>query len=165
MVREFSVKWSLLRQECDILESSTLEETCSVVPTSLPTRTQCDYDVVETPRSMCTEVEMVMFQEVCEEVPRMVPKVECDIQMKEIELKEICVDIDIQLPREECSSKEKEQCRFEPREVIVQKCDPTVKEVCNPRSRPVCVEKCTEECSMTDKQVCMRIPQQVRPVL
>ena len=40
-----------------------------------------------------------LLQEVCEEVPRMVPEVTCDTRMKEIELKEICVDIDLQLPR------------------------------------------------------------------
>ena len=46
------------------------------------------------------------------------------------------------LPREECSTEEKEQCRFEPREVVLQKCDPTVKEVCQDKMRPVCTEKC-----------------------
>ena len=40
-----------------------------------------------------------LLQEVCDEVPRMVPEVTCDTRMKEIELKEICVDIDLQLPR------------------------------------------------------------------
>ena len=44
--------------------------------------------------------------------------------------------------REECSTEEKEQCRFEPREVVLQKCDPTVKEVCQDKMRPVCTEKC-----------------------
>ena len=46
------------------------------------------------------------------------------------------------LHREECTTEEKEQCRFEPREVILQKCDPTVKEVCQDKMRPVCTEKC-----------------------
>ena len=50
--------------------------------------------------------------------------------------------VDIQLPREECSSGQKEQCRFEPREVILQKCDPTVREECESRMKPVCTEKC-----------------------
>ena len=45
-------------------------------------------------------MEMTKFQEVCDQVPRMVPQVNCETKMKEIELKEICVDIDIQLPRE-----------------------------------------------------------------
>ena len=88
----------------------------------------------------------------------MVTEVTCDTRMKEIELKEICVDIDLQLPRsgargvsiqyleylrrEECTDVEKEQCRFEPREVILQKCDPTVKEVCQDKMKPVCTEKC-----------------------
>ena len=103
---------------------------------------QCNYNVRETPREMCTSVEMMRFTEVCDEVPRMVQKVECETRMKEIELKEICVNIDIQLPREECSSGQKEQCRFEPREVILQKCDPTVREECESRMKPVCTEKC-----------------------
>ena len=45
-------------------------------------------------------MEMTKFQEVCDQVPRMVPQVNCETKMKEIELKEICVDIDIQFPRE-----------------------------------------------------------------
>ena len=146
-----------------------------MVAQALPSRSQCSYNVRETPREMCTTVDMVSFQvdivdtldildiyiiplqEVCEEVPRMVPEVTCDTRMKEIELKEICVDIDLQLPRsgagvylqyleylhrEECTTEEKEQCRFEPREVILQKCDPTVKEVCQDKMKPVCTEKC-----------------------
>ena len=68
---------------------------------------------------MCKGVEMVMFREVCEQEPRMVPKVECQTKMKEIELKESCLDIDIQLPREECRKEEREECKFEPKEVIV----------------------------------------------
>ena len=105
-----------------------------MVAQALPSRSQCSYNVRETPREMCTTVDMVSFQvdildtldtldaldtldtidtpvdtldiyiihllqEVCEEVPRMVPEVTCDTRMKEIELKEICVDIDLQLPR------------------------------------------------------------------
>ena len=84
----------------------------------------------------------------------MVPTVSCETRMKEIELKEICIDIDIQLPREECKQEEREDCRslqvivepscqfccvykrflltffirFEPREVIVQRCEPTVRQ-------------------------------------
>ena len=46
------------------------------------------------------------------------------------------------LRREECTDVEKEQCRFEPREVILQKCDPTVKEVCQDKMKPVYTEKC-----------------------
>ena len=111
-------------------------------PVSLPSQTQCSYNVQESPREMCTNVDMVSFQEVCEQVPRMVPQVTCQTRMKEIELKEICVDIDIQLPREECSTEEKEQCRFEPREVIVQQCDPTIREECNTRMKHKCSEKC-----------------------
>ena len=85
---------------------------------------------------------MVMFREVCDQVPRMVPKVECDTRMKEIELKEICIDIDIQLPREECKKEEREECKYEPREVIVQRCEPTVKEICEPTAKTVCSDKC-----------------------
>ena len=91
---------------------------------------------------MCTNVEMNRFTEVCDQVPRMTPEVQCETKMKEIELKEICVDIDIQLPREECTTEQKEQCKFEPREVVLQKCDPTVKEVCKSKMTPVCSEKC-----------------------
>ena len=75
----------------------------------------------------------------------MVPKVECDTRMKEIELKEICVDIDIQLPREECKKEEREECKYEPREVIVQRCEPTVKEICEPSTKTICNDKCKEQ--------------------
>ena len=72
----------------------------------------------------------------------MVPKVECQTMMKEIELKEICLDIDIQLPREECHQEEKEECKYEPKEVIVQRCEPTVKEICQTDIENVCEDKC-----------------------
>ena len=88
---------------------------------------------------------MVMFREVCDQVPRLVPRVECDTRMKEIELKEICVDIDIQLPREECKKEEREECKYEPREVIVQRCEPTVKEICEPSTKTICNDKCKEQ--------------------
>ena len=91
---------------------------------------------------MCKEVEMVMFREECYQVPKIVQKVECNIKMKEIELKEICLDIDIQLPREECKKEEREECKFEPKEVTVQRCEPTVKEVCKSVTEKVCEEKC-----------------------
>ena len=74
------------REECDIVESSTVEEQCGVTPVSLPAQTQCSYSVQETPREMCTSVDMVSFQEVCEQVPRMVPQVSCQTRMKEIGL-------------------------------------------------------------------------------
>ena len=102
---------------------------------------------------MCTSVEMMRFTEVCDEVPRMVQEVECETRMKEIELKEICVNIDIQLPREECSTGQKEQCRFEPREVVLQKCDPTVREDCEARMKPVCTEKCEQRMKTKDKVI------------
>ena len=91
---------------------------------------------------MCKGVEMVMFREVCDQVPRMFPKVECQTRMKEIELKEICLDIDIQLPRKECRKEASEECKFKPKEVIVQKCEPTVKEVCQAGTENVCEDKC-----------------------
>ena len=94
---------------------------------------------------MCTSVEMMRFTEVCDEVPRMVQEVECETRMKEIELKEICVDIELQLPREECGTEEREECRYEPRREIVQRCDPTVREACTTRRETVCTEKC-ESC-------------------
>ena len=75
----------------------------------------------------------------------MVPKVECQTTMKEIELKEICVDIDIQLPREECKKEDKEECKYQPREVIVQRCEPTVKEVCQTLIENVCEDKCEQQ--------------------
>ena len=40
------------------------------------------------------------------------PRIECDVVMKQIELKEICVKIDFQLPREECKRKTREDCRW-----------------------------------------------------
>ena len=55
--------------------------------------------------------------------------VKCETKMKSIELKEICVDIEVSLPREECDTEEREECRYEPREILVQRCDPTVAEV------------------------------------
>ena len=91
---------------------------------------------------MCTGVEMVRYQEVCDQEPKMVQKVECETRMKEIELKEICLDIDIQLPREECKTEERKECKFEPSEVIVQKCEPTVKEICQAGTETVCEDKC-----------------------
>ena len=116
--------------------------------------------VKETPREVCTNVDMVKFREVCDQVPRIVPKVQCETRMKEIELKEICLDIDIQLPREECKTEEREECKFEPKEVIVQRCEPTVKEICEPTAKTVCSDRCSEKCEDQDKRVCMTIPQQ-----
>ena len=49
------------------------------------------------------------------------PSVECQTKMKEIQLKEICLDIEVQLPREECHMEEKEECKYEPREIVVQR--------------------------------------------
>ena len=91
---------------------------------------------------MCQDIRVMESQEVCDQKMRSVPSISCETRMKEIELKEICVNIDIQLPREECSSGQKEQRRFEPREVILQRCDPTVREDCEARMKPVCTEKC-----------------------
>ena len=85
---------------------------------------------------------MTMFREVCDQVPKLVPKIECDTMMKEIELKEICIDIDIQLPREECKKEQREECKYEPKDVIVQRCEPTVKEICEPKTKMVCTGKC-----------------------
>ena len=39
-----------------------VEEQCSVVAQALPSRSQCSYNVRETPREMCTTVDMVSFQ-------------------------------------------------------------------------------------------------------
>ena len=91
---------------------------------------------------MCKEEEKTTFIEECNEVARIVPKVECQTRMKEIELKEICLDIDIQLPREECHNEEKEDCKYEPKEDIIQQCEPTVKEVCQTYTKNVCEDKC-----------------------
>ena len=147
------------RMVCDVVEDSRQQETCTVVPEprrQLPPR--CTSRVVETEREQCKDVTMEAFREVCEPVPRMVPTVECETRMKEIELKEICIDIDIQLPREECKQEEREECRFEPREVIVQRCEPTVRplppliglptistqvrEECTPKAKTSCTDKC-----------------------
>ena len=98
--------------------------------------------MLEAPREVCTSVEMLRFREVCEKVPSKIPRIDCDVRMKEIELKEICIDIDIQLPREECKTEEMEECKYEPREVVVQRCEPTVREVCEPRTETICNEKC-----------------------
>ena len=57
----------------------------------------------------------------CQEVPVPRPSVECQTKMKEIQLKEICLDIEVQLPREECDIEEKEECKYEPREIVVQR--------------------------------------------
>ena len=94
------------------------------------------------PRSVCQDISVPMAKEVCKEVVKDIPSVSCDTKMKQIELKEICVDIEVSLPREECRSQEKEMCRYEPRQEIVQKCDPTVKEVCHSKMETVCLEKC-----------------------
>ena len=98
------------------------------------------FQIKEVPREVSKGVEM--FREVCDQKPRMVPKVECETRMQEIELKEICLDIDFQLPREECRKEEREECKFEPKEVIVQKCEATVKEVCQAGTENVCEDKC-----------------------
>ena len=91
---------------------------------------------------MCKEEDNITFKEGCNEVARMMPKVECQTMMKEIELKKICLDIDIQLPREECHKEEKEDCKYEPKEDIIQQCEPTVKEVCQTETKNVCKDKC-----------------------
>ena len=129
-----------------------------MVASSLPSQPGCNYQVPsgysilsylftllqvkEVPREVCKGVEMVMFREVCDQVPRMVPTVECQKRIKEIDLKEICLDINIQLHREECRKEEREECKFEPKEVIVQKCEPTVKEVCQAGTENVCRDEC-----------------------
>ena len=99
----------------------------------------------KTPREVCKDEETVLLKKVCDNVPRMVPKVECQTKMKEIELTEIFVNIDIQLPREECKKEEKEECKYQPRDVIVQRCEPTVKEVCQTLIENVCVDKCEQQ--------------------
>merc|ERR1719192_3223033 len=48
--------------------------------------------------------------------------------------------------------------RFEPREVIVQRCEPTVKEDCQSKPKMECSEKCVEKCEDEDKRVCMTMP-------
>ncbi len=54
---------------------------------------------------------MQAFREECRQVPKSVPKVECDTRMRAIELKEICVNVDLQLPREECTQSVRQDCR------------------------------------------------------
>ena len=96
----------------------------------------------EVPREACQGVEIDVFRKVCNEVQKTVPRVSCSTRMREIELKEICVDIDIQLAREECKKEEREECKFVPRQVVVQKCDPTVREVCQTGVERVCRSVC-----------------------
>ena len=83
-----------------------------------------------------------MDRKSCSEVQVARPLVACETKMTTIELKEICVDIEVSLPREECDTEEVEECRFEPREILVQRCDPTVAEVCDIKTETVCSDKC-----------------------
>ena len=94
---------------------------------------------------MCSDIKVMESREVCDKKMRSVPSISCETRMKEIELKEICVDIELQLPREECGTEEREECRYEPRREIVQRCEPTVREACHTRRETVCTEKC-ESC-------------------
>ena len=98
--------------------------------------------VKEKTRSACQEVAVTTQKKSCQEVPVTVVGVKCETVMKSIELKEICVDIEVPLPREECDTEEVEECRFEPREILVQRCDPTVAEVCDIKTETVCSDKC-----------------------
>ena len=93
-------------------------------------------------REVCQDVTVTVDTAVCQEVPVSRPSVECQTKMKEIQLKEICLDIEVQLPREECDVVEKKECKYSPREILVQRCDPTVAEVCEMKTETVCQEKC-----------------------
>ena len=98
--------------------------------------------IKEKTRSACQDVAVTTQRKSCQEVPVTVAAVKCQTNMKSIELKEICVDIEVSLPREECDTEEREECRYEPREILVQRCDPTVAEVCEMKSETVCTDKC-----------------------
>ena len=45
--------------------------------------------------------------------------------------------------------------RFQPKEIVVQRCEPTVKEVCEPVPKTVCQDKCIDP--STNHQVCLII--------
>ena len=78
----------------------------------------------------------------CDTVVQTRPRVECSTTPRPVQLQEICLDIAVQLPREECVTAEKKECRLEPSEVVVQRCEPTVREECGVTQETVCQEKC-----------------------
>jgi len=130
------------RQECDVKESFETYQDCGVIPVDKFPSTRCSNQIREVPREVCQDIAVTRFKEECEDVTKMIPTIACETKMKPIELKEICVDIEIQLPREECRSQEKEVCRYEPRQEIIQRCEPTVKEVCHSTQETVCQQQC-----------------------
>lgn len=149
------------REECKIMEMEESYQHCSVVPTlSDITEKKCSYQIKEETKEVCQDVSVTMDRKSCQEVPVARAVVECETKMKNIELKEICVDISVQLPREECGVEERKECRHEPREIVVQRCDPTVAEVCSTDTEVVCTDKCGEQCEEREKVMCMTIPQQ-----
>lgn len=149
-----------VRQECDVVESSTTEQKCDLVQKPLSSQRQCNYNIRSEMREECTQVTVSSPREVCSMVPKKIKNIECMTRMKEIELKEICVNIDIQLPREECKKQTREECRFEPTVATVQRCEPTVREECRNEVEEVCEGSCAETCADEDKTMCMTIPQQ-----
>ena len=100
------------------------------------------FQVTEVPREVCKNQMVKKSRDVCEDVTKTVPSVTCETRMRQVELKEICVDIELQLPREECRSQEKEVCRWQPRQEVIQRCDPTVKEICHTTQETVCQPQC-----------------------
>ena len=113
-----------------------------IEPCLIITITPLCVQVKKTTRSACQEVAVTTQRKSCQEVPVPVVGVKCQTNMKSIELKEICVDIEVSLPREECDTEEREECRYEPREIVLTRCDPTVAEVCNMKTEMVCTDKC-----------------------
>ena len=78
------------------------DEDCRLERVELPSEKICTYTPRPETREVCQDVTMRAFAEECRQVPKLIPKVECDRDMKPIPLKEICVKVDLQLPREEC---------------------------------------------------------------
>jgi len=148
------------RQECDVKESFETYQDCGVIPVDKFPSTRCSNQIREVPREVCQDIAVTRFKEECEDVTKMIPTIACETKMKPIELKEICVDIEIQLPREECRSQEKEVCRYEPRQEIIQRCEPTVKEVCHSTQETVCQQQCVSNCEEKERKMCMTIPHQ-----
>ena len=104
--------FSLLNTDCDVESREAPDEDCRLERVELPNERICTYTPRPETREVCQDVTMRAFAEECRQVPKLIPKVECDRDMKPIPLKEICVKVDLQLPREECKWETRKECKL-----------------------------------------------------
>ena len=100
-----------MKPDCDVEPREVPDEDCRLERVELPSEKICTYTPRPETREVCQDVTMRAFAEECRQVPKLIPKVECDRDMKPIPLKEICVKVDLQLPREECKWETRKECK------------------------------------------------------